>query len=522
MSKRENKSFRFQVKAVDDEQGLIEAYGSVFDVVDQGDDVVKPDAFKRTIQNAKSRVQAGKTKFLAMMLWQHDANQPIGGWYDLKEDAHGLLCKGQIVLTTQLGRECYELIKAGVINEFSIGYDIPSGGAFYDKSTGYRNLTEIRLWEVSPVTFAMNEEALLTSVKAASGKTDWPLGDRNAAWDNGAAHKRIVEKFTDADGNIDFGKMKQVHFWYDSSAPDELTSYKLLFCDVVSDEVKAMPRGIFACAGSHGVEAADIPEADVDGVKSKIEIYYKRMAKEFNDDSIQISWNDDKKSRGKHMQKKTLLEHYNEEMAEDLLEDWQDVFICALTCAVLDALKIGDQPEQDIAQALDDFKTLVLSKFVAQAVEVNLSQYLTDNAYSSADYTMQNGADSPYYGFMSSRRALARKARKAGRAISTVNGDKIQDHLDKMYSMADDHDVYTKSMVKAIRTAADDLATVLQGSESAYGSDPGTPDEGRQEGKAASSRRETRSTQARSSQEDTVQEEDIAAVLRNLKTLKVS
>src|SRR6266550_3379990 len=116
MSKETN-TFRFEVNAVDDAQGLIEAYGSVFDTVHQGNDVLRPDAFKRSIQSSKSRVKAGHATFLAIMLWQHDTDQPIGGWTDLKEDQHGLLCKGQIVLATQLGREAYELIKAGVINE---------------------------------------------------------------------------------------------------------------------------------------------------------------------------------------------------------------------------------------------------------------------------------------------------------------------------------------------------------------------------------------------------------------------
>lgn len=166
----QHKSFPFSVKAVDDEQGIIEAYGSVFDNTDEGGDVVRPGAFTRTINFSKQRVKAKKATYLAVMLWQHDPHMPIGGWTDLKEDAHGLLCKGQIVLSTQQGKEAYELIKAGIINEFSIGYDIPTGGANWDSKESIRNLTELRLWEVSPVTFAMNSEALLVGVKAKKDK----------------------------------------------------------------------------------------------------------------------------------------------------------------------------------------------------------------------------------------------------------------------------------------------------------------------------------------------------------------
>lgn len=163
------KTFTFTCKAVDDEQGLIEAYGSVFNNVDQGGDRVQPGAFKRTIQNRQSSVQAGKSAFLWPMLWQHDQNLPIGGWYEAEEDQYGLRAKGRLVLTTQLGRDVYELIKAGVIREFSIGYEIPSGGSSYDKS-GVRDLKEVRLWEISPVTFAMNDQALLVGVKRMDDK----------------------------------------------------------------------------------------------------------------------------------------------------------------------------------------------------------------------------------------------------------------------------------------------------------------------------------------------------------------
>jgi uncharacterized protein len=358
---RETKQFHFSCKAVDDDQGLIEAYGSVFDTVDQGDDTVKPGAFKRTIQNSKQRVQAGKAKFLAAMLWQHDANQPIGGWTDLKEDAHGLLCKGQIVLSTQLGKECYELIKAGVIDQFSIGYDIPSGGAFYDKSTGVRNLTELRLWEVSPVTFAMNQEALLVGVK----------------------------------GNT-------------------------------------MP--------------------------------------------------DDKKT----VQRKTLLDHYNQEQAQALLEDWQDIYISSLTSSIFDAFTIGDTPQTDISQALDDFKELVLSKFVVQATECNLSQYIADSgfSYSPAASTLQNGSDDSGYGYMSRRDPLSVKK---GAAISAANQSTIDAHVANLHDIAD---AATKSMksamtqVKSLHTAANDFATTIQGSEDPYQSDDDAPDTGRQEGKS--------------------------------------
>jgi HK97 family phage prohead protease len=131
---RETKTLQFKIKATgiqttDDGQefGQIEAYGAAFNNVDEGNDRILPGAFTRTIQNSKARAKAREKKYVLKMLWQHDANEVIGGWYDLKEDASGLLAKGDIALATQRGREFYELAKAEMIDEFSIIYDIPSG-----------------------------------------------------------------------------------------------------------------------------------------------------------------------------------------------------------------------------------------------------------------------------------------------------------------------------------------------------------------------------------------------------------
>ena len=93
-----------------------------------------------------------------------------------------------------------------------------------------------------------------------------------------------------------------------------------------------------------------------------------RINSQFNPDpKWEAPWEKNDDGKRSHMntstkQLKTLLEHYNEEMAGDLLEDWQDVYVCSLTCAILDAFTIGDQPEQDISDALDAFKELVLSQ----------------------------------------------------------------------------------------------------------------------------------------------------------------
>ncbi len=131
-------------------------------------------------------------------------------------------------------------------------------------------------------------------------KTNWPLADRDTKWSASEANKRIVDFFTDEDGNLDFKKYASVHFWFDSSAPDpdddgvpdRQGDYKLPFCDVIDGKVMAVPKGIYgdaaAIQGARG--GVDIPKEDVADVKKAIEKYYDAMAKKFDDDSIVVPW----------------------------------------------------------------------------------------------------------------------------------------------------------------------------------------------------------------------------------------
>lgn len=156
----------YQIKYNDSELGLIKGYASVFNIEDEGGDIIKPGAYKNTLKECKARIDAGKSVFLMPLLYQHDPGQPVGGVYEAIEDDYGLLFKAQLLLTTPRGREVFELLKAGMINQFSIGYTVAPRGCCWEKST--RIITEVALWEISAVTFAMNTEALLQDVKRTS------------------------------------------------------------------------------------------------------------------------------------------------------------------------------------------------------------------------------------------------------------------------------------------------------------------------------------------------------------------
>ncbi len=148
----------FEIKAVNAD-GTVEGYGSVFGVRDNYDDVIAKGAF---IQSLKDHKAAGT---MPAMLWQHDADKPIGIWTEMVEDEKGLRIKGQLAMETVKGKEAHALLKMGAINGLSIGF--MSKQWAYDRETEVRTLTEIDLWEVSLVTFPANEKARVTNVKSA-------------------------------------------------------------------------------------------------------------------------------------------------------------------------------------------------------------------------------------------------------------------------------------------------------------------------------------------------------------------
>jgi phage head maturation protease len=92
-----------------------------------------------------------------------------GRWTEMSEDDHGLHVKGTCILDVEEGRKAYALMKAGVLDGMSIGFNITEGG----RSEKGRVIEEVDLWEVSLVTWGANPDALITSVKARKSIRDF-------------------------------------------------------------------------------------------------------------------------------------------------------------------------------------------------------------------------------------------------------------------------------------------------------------------------------------------------------------
>jgi HK97 family phage prohead protease len=143
----EIKNAKFELKASGD--NYFEGYASVFGNIDSHEDVIEYGAFTKTIKENRNRIK---------ILWQHDMTEPIGLPEVMEEDSKGLYVKGKISMT-DTGIKALTLIKDGVINEMSIGFDIIKKDYSKLGNKDVRVLKEIRLWEFSPVTFASNSMA---------------------------------------------------------------------------------------------------------------------------------------------------------------------------------------------------------------------------------------------------------------------------------------------------------------------------------------------------------------------------
>lgn len=158
----ERKSFRLEIKDLG-ETGTFRGYANAFGTVDSYGDIVQPGAFKQTLSKWR-----GKGRPIPL-LWQHDETRPIGVIESASEDGHGLAVEGRLLMDIPTAREARELIAANVLGGMSIGYSTIKSRkprADEEKAGATRILEELRLWEVSLVTFPANEDATVDQVKS--------------------------------------------------------------------------------------------------------------------------------------------------------------------------------------------------------------------------------------------------------------------------------------------------------------------------------------------------------------------
>jgi HK97 family phage prohead protease len=194
----------FELKREPDQDGSFEGYASVFNVVDQGMDVVAKGAFQKSLGERKPK-----------MLWQHDVGQPIGVWDHVEEDEKGLFVKGRLLKDVRQGAEAMALLRAGALDSMSIGYRTKQS---VDEGQGsVRRLVEVELHEISLVTFPMLPSAKITDVKAIGTERDFEKFLRDAGYSRKEATAialhgfKAIDPQRDADGGELNADLKELH-----------------------------------------------------------------------------------------------------------------------------------------------------------------------------------------------------------------------------------------------------------------------------------------------------------------------
>ena len=134
----------------------IKAYALVFGNVDSYGDIIA----EKACDNFLMSENADRLR----LCYQHDMNEVIGVITDKGVDATGMWIEADILPTTK-GKDVQILMKAGAVNEFSIGYWADEYHFEKRGSMEVRILDAITILEVSPVSRAANPKAVVVDMK---------------------------------------------------------------------------------------------------------------------------------------------------------------------------------------------------------------------------------------------------------------------------------------------------------------------------------------------------------------------
>lgn len=163
MNHRDVKTLAFQTQlkvlgtSEEHPHGALQGYGAYFSNIDHGGDVILPGAFGKTL---KENLASGKIKLVD----GHDTfgtDGIIGVVTEAIEDSKGLRITAKFSSTTR-AQNVRTKVKEGVLDALSIGYTSTKDRQLAD----YRELQEVKLYEISVVAWPMNDKTRITGSKS--------------------------------------------------------------------------------------------------------------------------------------------------------------------------------------------------------------------------------------------------------------------------------------------------------------------------------------------------------------------
>ena len=164
---------RFEVKSIDHDgqtgELTIKGYASVFGTPDHAQDTYNPNSGRWVIasdimeKGAFSKTLAERKEKVKVCL-NHNIYNLVGKLVDAKEDDYGLFCE---IKVSDAESELKTKIRERIYTDFSFGFQIVKAD-FEEKEDGtyYRHVREVKLYEISIVTFPRHEGAVITDVKS--------------------------------------------------------------------------------------------------------------------------------------------------------------------------------------------------------------------------------------------------------------------------------------------------------------------------------------------------------------------
>lgn len=138
------------------EDGTFTGIASMYGVSDLEGDIIEKGAFTKTIRENPE----------VPVLWQHDEEEVIG-LGTVAEKGNKIEISGKLDLEDPVAQNAYRKIKSGLVKGLSIGFMAVKKTFGEENGQFIRRLQEIKLMEVSIVTFPAMPQAQITSVKNA-------------------------------------------------------------------------------------------------------------------------------------------------------------------------------------------------------------------------------------------------------------------------------------------------------------------------------------------------------------------
>jgi len=166
------KSIALKMEDIDEKNRIVKGYGSAFDVIDSDMDVIRRGAFAKSLQERGAN-SSGNRKIAHLR--NHDWEHQIGKFLEMEEDEFGLRFVAQLGRSTK-GQDALLDYQDGILREHSIGFNYVTDKIKFVEDTtyspeGHYEISEVKLWEVSGVTFGANEFTPVIEA-AKSGDTE--------------------------------------------------------------------------------------------------------------------------------------------------------------------------------------------------------------------------------------------------------------------------------------------------------------------------------------------------------------